>query len=58
MRIEFATCPNCGRTLYEGRRAIYDDYADAYFCDRNCQREWYDANLDRICAQRGREVDL
>jgi hypothetical protein len=44
----FAYCAECNVTIFEGRRAIYDDYRDQYFCDRRCFDEWAAGNAELI----------
>jgi hypothetical protein len=36
----FAACTQCNATIYEGRRAIYDDFRQQFFCCRTCFAEW------------------
>jgi hypothetical protein len=40
-------CANCSAPITTG---LYDDHADAHFCDERCFREWADG--------KGREVVL
>jgi hypothetical protein len=44
----FAACTQCNATIYEGRRAIYDDYRQQYFCGRACFDEWAAGNAEFI----------
>lgn len=41
-----AICSGCNAELREGQSALYDDYKDQHFCDRDCYDGWYDANVD------------
>jgi hypothetical protein len=44
----FAACTQCNATIFEGRRAIYDDYCQQYFCCRSCLDEWAADNAELI----------
>ena len=44
----FAYCTQCNAVISESATAVYDDYYDQYFCDRQCFEEWAIDNSELI----------
>jgi hypothetical protein len=55
--IKFADCANCDATINEGQRALYDEQADLYFCDKACHEDWYADNYGNYFRRNCSEVD-
>lgn len=44
----FDYCAQCHSVIYEGRRAVYDDQSENFFCGRKCFDDWFEDNYESI----------
>jgi hypothetical protein len=48
-KLIFENCSNCGKKIVDDEKALLiDDHNDLIFCDENCVREFFEAEIDAL----------